>query len=573
MAIRHGTGPALIYAGPGTGKTYTITHHILYLIDDLKVVPDRILVITFTKEAAKEMKARFIKLRPKEGRDVNFGTFHSIYYKVLKAFGNCRLKIAGDSTRYNISSSILEEDKRANFLDLVSSYKSGKSLDILIPDEKDRNEFITNYKLYNEMMREHGLMDYDDILIKCHELLSKNAAVRELVSERFSYVLADEFQDINGIQYETLKLMIPKDRSLYVVGDENQSIYGFRGSKFGIFAEFLQDFPEAARYRLSINYRNHKDIFAAAAKLIGDKEDTKTVNERYEGGFFLSVESTKKEEHELFLRDLEERLKKNERCLVMTRTNRDLAGYEAMCAKISQKYGNTVSVKETDKEILALYEFIDNVIGFVETGERNRLFKALAYKDVVFPRSLFTENIVSLSEIAEKCTNETIRTEVIRLDKMFVFLKRASAPAFTAYLRDVFLRDKKCSDSVVSELNILEKECLKLKTLRNLKELVYERIVEHRRKLDEKRDKALENPAFLTFHASKGLEYDSVFIPDVIEGKIPKRNQLTQTDEDEERRLFYVAMTRAKNRLYIYSVKSEGSQNMVPSRFLDELIK
>lgn len=518
------------------------------------------------------MRARFLKMRPLEGKRVHFGTFHSVYLRILKAYGHCRLTIASESAKRNIVSSLIPEGSREDFLDLVSSFKSGKPLETLMADEAERKDFTENYRLYNEILRENGLMDYDDILLDCLNLLKGSPSVREEVRKRFSHILTDEFQDINGIQYEILKLMAPAGNNLYAVGDENQSIYGFRGSKADIFRTFTEDFPETAGYRLNINYRNHRDIFRAASKVIGDRNDTICVNESEGGRFLLSVSDSRESELKLFLSDLEKDLKANARCLVMARTNRDLAGLEALCKDLTAEYGTGIFEEGgEDKELIRMYEAMENLLYFLKNGNRGRLFKTLSLKEEKLPRSLFTEERVDLDRILAGNINPVLDAGIRRLKKNCEFMKKCSAPGFVAYYRDVWLELKRGSETF-GELIKLEKEAAVLKTRENLLIFIEERAEDLRKKNEKKRDRTSENPAFLTFHASKGLEYDSVFIPDVTEGRIPKRNQIRKTDEDEERRLFYVAMTRAKERLCVYSVKTEGSQNTEPSRFLEPLL-
>ncbi len=179
---------------------------------------------------------------------------------------------------------------------------------------------------------------------------------------------------------------------------------------------------------------------------------------------------------------------------------------------------------------------------------------------------------VDLDKVMIPAGNEALKDRIEKLKSMSRFIRHTSAPGFVGFFKSVYLRGVSVSDQVLAELNDIETEAIKLKTVKNLKVSLYERCEILRKKTEEKRDKASENPAFLTFHASKGLEYDAVFIPDVIDGKIPKRNQLGKQDEDEERRLFYVAMTRARNRLYVYTVRSDGGKSITPSRFLEGLL-
>ncbi len=520
------------------------------------------------------MRDRFVKLSPEAGIDVHFGTFHSIYYKILKAYGNCDLSIASDNVKRAAALAVTDEDQREDFLNAVSAHKSGRDLSELFPGEQERERFVANEKLFNEIMAQKKLMDYDDILLKCRDLLKGNGSVQKLVSERFSHILVDEFQDINAIQYEILKLLLSdKEKgNLYVVGDEKQSIYGFRGSKPGIFDEFLADFPNARKYRLNVNYRNHEKILAAASKVVRDKEFTLAANQKNEGGIYIKSFEKKEEEHAAFLEDLDRALNEGMRTAVLARTNKDIAGLMELCGNVITAHGGKLPENKDHKEMIELYDAFISYLSFIETKGRGDLIRWLALRDPNIPRSIFPEERVDLFKVLERLSGTPIGDRIKKLEKELSLSQKLSAPALMTYLRTAVLKEADIKDSLREEIGIIEASSINVRTKDNLKAFLFERREAIIKASSVKRNKASENPAFLTFHASKGLEYDAVFIVDVVEGKIPRRSRFTDRDQEEERRLFYVGMTRARDELNIYTLKKEGALNMTPSRFLKDIM-
>lgn len=520
------------------------------------------------------MKDRFVKLSPETGNDVHFGTFHSIYYKILKAYGNCNLSIASENAKRAAVLASSDENHREDFLNAVSAHKSGRDIAELFPDEKEREIFLNSEKLYNDIMDQKKLMDYDDILIKCRDLLKENEGVRKLVSERFSHILADEFQDINAIQYEILKLMLPDKESgnLYAVGDEKQSIYGFRGSKPGIFDEFLKDFPSACRYRLNVNYRNHEKILAAASKVVGDSEFTLAANQKKEGGITVKTFEKKEEEHAAFVEDLRECLEKGMSTAVLARTNKDIAGLMEICEDLLRAYGGRLPEKSDSKEKTELYDALISFLSFLENSDRGSLIRWLSIRDPNIPRSIFTGEKIELGPVLARLKGTPLEGRLKKLEREIFLSKKLSAPALMTFLKATALKEAEITDTMREELKDIETASFNIRTKEDLKAYLFERREALIRGASVKSNRAKENPAFLTFHASKGLEYDAVFIVDVVEGKIPRRSKFTDRDQDEERRLFYVGMTRARDRLNIYTLKKEGALNMTPSRFLKDIM-
>ncbi|MBR0085165.1 MAG: ATP-dependent helicase, partial [Lachnospiraceae bacterium] len=273
-AVRIGTGPCLVIAGPGSGKTTVITMRIKYLTQELKVPPGEILVVTFTRAAAAEMKERYLKLVGKSATEVSFGTFHSIFYAILREEdGNDKL----DAVDEDASLEVLKRAAARRKLDIINSdsalriilskiacVKSGKDLGSL-PEGIGFTELM---EAYDEELMLEGRIDFEDMLLRTRELFKSRKDVLRKWQDRFRYILVDEFQDINPVQYEIIRDLAGKRRNVFVVGDEDQSIYGFRGSEPAIMLRFPRDFPEAKLIRLSNNYRCGGSIVRAAGNVI-----------------------------------------------------------------------------------------------------------------------------------------------------------------------------------------------------------------------------------------------------------------------------------------------------------------
>lgn len=280
QAIRHGDGPALILAGPGSGKTTVITNRIRFLTEEEGVNPSSILVITFTRAAATEMQKRYEQMTQTGCAKPAFGTFHSVFFMILKL-----------AYRYD-ANSIVREEQRVEFLrELLKRHEI---------ETEDESEFISGvlseismvkgemigvehyyakscsadvfrrlYKGYDLALREAGLLDFDDMLVMCRELFEQRTDILQAWQRKYRYILIDEFQDINRIQYEVIRMMALPENNLFIVGDDDQSIYRFRGARPEIMLGFEKDYPGTKKILLDQNYRSTAQIIGAAGQLIG----------------------------------------------------------------------------------------------------------------------------------------------------------------------------------------------------------------------------------------------------------------------------------------------------------------
>lgn len=280
-AVNHFQGPMMVLSGPGSGKTTVITHRTKKLIEEYGVNPSNILVITFTKKAAAEMSQRFNSLVGGEKYRVTFGTFHAVYFKILKyAYNYNAANILREEQKIDIIKEIinylkLEIDDESEFIQNIISEISLVKGDMLNIDHyysKSCSESIFKniYKRYNDRLISLNLIDFDDMLVMCYELLSKRPDILKLWQDKYQYILIDEFQDISTVQYKVIKLLALPQNNLFIVGDDDQSIYRFRGAKPEIMQSFPKDYREAKQVLLDTNYRSNEAVVRLSVKLINN---------------------------------------------------------------------------------------------------------------------------------------------------------------------------------------------------------------------------------------------------------------------------------------------------------------
>jgi DNA helicase-2/ATP-dependent DNA helicase PcrA len=285
-AVKHFRGPCMVYAGPGSGKTTVIIHRVGYLISNYKVEPNRILVISFTKSAVEEMKLRFESgygWLLDRGKNVNFGTFHSIFFRILRSYYRYDLgNILNESDKHNVIKNIIKSLGVGNYSDDefirdiildMGLYKSN-ILDRkrFISGSMPKDDFDRVLSLYEDYKYEHNKIDFDDMLTGCYELLTGEPVVLQGVRNTYEYILIDEFQDINSIQFEIIKLLSNPNENLFVVGDDDQSIYGFRGANPNFILEFDKIYKNAKKIVLNLNYRSQENIIKTANRLISNND-------------------------------------------------------------------------------------------------------------------------------------------------------------------------------------------------------------------------------------------------------------------------------------------------------------
>ena len=515
-AITYGNGPVCVLAGPGSGKTYVITHRILYLINTLNIPPNKILVITFTRNAAYSMRSRYLKISGLNESFVTFGTFHSVYLRFLKFFGN------------------------------------------------DLN--LNNKNTYLNGRIDEPEIDFNKILTDCYDMFNDHPERAEYIASLFPYILVDEFQDINPLEASILKLIINKNSNLFIVGDDDQSIYGFRGADGLIMKNFISEFKMEV-IGLKYNYRNPYRIIDSSQKVIALNpnrlKDFKTVSfDRKNGIFFVKVFDDEQSERR-YIEEIIKNTKENEKTAILLRTNREVTHYKRLLSDIGS---NTEDLKKKICNDICAY------VSFVVYHDRKSLIRIFKIEEINIPPAVLTESTVELEKLAFKYVGKTFGNKLYSLNKNMNAIKNLSPYAAVIYILKVIGYErfliKTCKKEELKEsLSIIKSITERSKKSDSFKDLLNTLFVS---KDDVKKNDP--NISILTFHASKGLEFDNVILPDVNEGKVPQISYDNDLNFEEERRLFYVAMTRTVKNLYITAIKNEGNKILLPSRFIKPFI-
>ncbi len=616
-AVLHGEGPALVAAGPGSGKTFTITRRLLYLIQERKIPPQELLVITFTKEAAKAMQERFREqltqtdmYRMNSKGFVCFATFHSYFYQIIKSIKKYSdYQLITLQEKHRIARPILKEymeevtDAEVNrFLSQVSYFKNTGNL----PKYQ-----VNTYEASDEGMKNGGLfqilleryenrksfykrMDFDDMLYFCNKELMTDKGLLEYWQNRFSYVLVDEFQDSNPIQYDTLLLLTGVHRNLFVVGDDDQAIYGFRGSDTGIFRRFQEDFPEAVRILLVENFRCKGTIVEASKRVIEHNKDR--VPKELRACDANALEGRIRMVKSVHTRECYEKLSQRlsnvdinilDEEAILFRTN---TAMQMLAAQFNQK-GIPFVLREKCESIYEHFLVKDINDFFLAAGgcrERSlflRLFQKLHY---ILPREVLRTEQVNLEEIKETFRSGFYRNTraletVESLERHLNRLAGMRLPLGVTYIRNALdydgylVRKAGKSNEVLEEwkqtLAWISEETADFRDFESW--LVYQREYTNRVSRTEKKESEKKQGIhLLTLHASKGLEFKKVYIMNLNEGVLPqirRGEEVTRERIEEERRLFYVGMTRGKEELELQYLTGTRENPRMKSRFLEEL--
>lgn len=602
-AIEHKNGPALILAGPGSGKTTVITQRIQYLIKQCHIPPSQLLVITFTKAAAEEMRERFLKLCPLEGTKVRFGTFHSVFFMIIKhAYGYSGNDIIHDDKKRQILKDIfnsikLEVNDEQEFLSLLESEISlvkGEMISLQHYHAKccGDDEFQLFFHGYQERLMQLRMLDFDDMLVYCYELLKERKDILALWQRQFSYILIDEFQDINRIQYNTIRLLAGKSAHLFAVGDDDQSIYRFRGAKPEIMLNFEKDYPQAKRMILNKNYRCTDKIVKAAERVIANnkkrfpknmqavRSSTKAVMVR----LFHSAET----ENEYIIEQIrfyqEQGLHFSE-IAVLFRTNTQPRTLVSKLMEVNIPFIMRDMIPNIFNHWIAknLIAYIRLALELKESGTMERgLFLQVMNRPLRYISREALEKAVSFSALKRYYQQKAWMLERIeRLEQELTALAAMQPMEAVAFLRKE-MEYEKYLKQYAEERRISKEELLEILDEIQESAKAYETyqtwfafMEQYEEELKQQflgRKKSSNGVCLSTMHSAKGLEYKAVFIIDANEGIMPHHKSVLDADLEEERRLFYVAMTRAKNELHICAVKERYHKEMKISRFVEEVM-
>lgn len=600
----HHEGPAMVLAGPGAGKTYVITNRVKTLLEEYDVPPEKILVVTFSKAAAVEMRERFEAITEGRRLPVRFGTFHSVFFQILRAAYHYEPKdIVTPALKYRFMEEALQEiqyevDDRREFLEDIEkeiSRVKGEGIDIdcyysvHCPEQVFRDLF----KGYQQRLQRHRCLDFDDMVVYTYQLLKARKDILVRWQQQFSYILIDEFQDINHLQYETICMLAAPENNLFIVGDDDQSIYGFRGARPDIMLSFPRRFPEVDKIVLGVNYRCSSQILTAADRLIrhNKKRYTKDLTAhagRREGVHISRCRDLSSEAEKIvsFIQQYHTEGMAYEDMAVLFRTNMQMR----MLAGKLMEHGIPFSMKENLPNMFDTWMAKD-LLCYVRLalGDRRReQFLKIANRPVRYlSRAAFTEPEVSFRQLKSYYAGKNQMWMLERLqdfENELHVLKDMSPYSAINYIRkgigyDDFLKEYAGERNVSADdwLDVLDEIQETTRGHMNLPGWLafVENYGETLEELRQTRQNAQrEEPAgvsFMTMHGSKGLEFNTVFIPTVNEGVSPYRKSIQSGNLEEERRMLYVAMTRAKEHLHLSFVQERFNKTVEPSRFLFEI--
>lgn len=599
IAIEHNNGPMLVLAGPGSGKTFVLTRRIKYLIENKKINPENILVITFTRASANEMKDRFVKLCMEDGLKLNslpsFGTFHSIFFDILKKeFGYSNDSLVKEEDENKIILEILEEEKNININEnTISSIKSDiKNYKIgiekgekVLPKYLSQNTFKKFYEKYKIKMFDIKKLDFHDMIDVCSEMLKKHKDILKKYQDKFKYILIDEFQDINKEQYELVKLL-SKNKNIFAVGDDDQSIYKFRGSRPKVMKDFLKDYISAKKVILNNNYRCANNIVRFSKNIINYNKErfSKDLVSNRENNGIINIKSfnDSKDENEYIVSKIREYIKhynKYSDIAILFRTNllslsllSDLSKYNIPF--IIKDKQNSIFNNFVIKDIISYLKIISN--NYTSSNFINVMNKPIRY----ISRNAVNYQNTSFSSIKYFYkSNDYVLKNVIKFENDIIYAKKIITPLAIKYIRekmgydDYLIKISKEKgfniDELLDILDELEEIAIKYNKIEN-----FINYIENIDKIENNKTTDNENSVrLMTFHLSKGLEFNNVFIIDANEGLIPHKKSIQLQDIETERRLFYVAITRAKDNLDILFTKRRNGKNYAPSRFIKEGLK
>lgn len=601
-AVAHNKGPCMVLAGPGSGKTLTIAKRIEYLIMKHKVRPEEILVITFTKYAAWEMKNRTRSICGPSSYAVTFGTFHGIYYGILKwAYRLNQSNLLSDEEKYRILREILpgidwdqepEADEEKDYLQELAIEIGNVKNNCMDIEEYEPVKYTTEkfrklYRTYEETKKKYRKIDFEDMLIQCRDLFMKRPDILKKWQEKFQYILVDEFQDVNQAQYDVVRMLAAPQDNLFVVGDDDQSVYGFRGAKPGIMMEFMKDYPKARQILLDVNYRSSGYIVKGALRVIGNNKIR----------FEKKIEAFRKPDETVHVQEVKDPVQEAEYVLERIREYREKGvSYTEMAvlyrtnvdaramSELMMEYQIPFVMKEHLNNIYEHFIALDMISYLrLSQGEYDRkYFLQIANR----PNRYLTRESMKTGNVSYESLRRYYRDKdwmVDRIDQLEWDMKMIcdkTPYAAIQYIRkrmgyDEFLKEYAAYRKISSEdlFAVLEEIWQNSKGYGTIKEW-FEHIESYGKMLKEqnKKNGEKEGVNLMTMHAAKGLEFDTVFVIEANEGSCPYKKAIADEEIEEERRLFYVAMTRAKRKLVISYVKEKNGKDLLPSRFVSELL-
>ena len=587
----------MVLAGPGSGKTSVIVERTAYMINEGKIPASSILVVTFSRAAATEMKERFLKFVNRDRSEVTFGTFHGIFYGILKAAYNLNASnILSEEEKYSILREMTEKfgqemEQEGDFLEEIAkeiSVVKGNciSLEHYYASCCSDEVFREIYNGYKNALRTRRKLDFDDMILCCYELFSQRSDILKAWQKKFVYILVDEFQDINSLQYKILQMLAAPANNLFIVGDDDQSIYHFRGARPEIMLNFTSDYPGAETVLLDVNYRCSGNILKTAMNVINcnKKRFRKKLTTPNDVGMPVTckVFDNPREEAVCVAAALKKRLEKGEKLentAILLRTNQEA---ESLITALME-YQIPFTMKE---QLPNLYRhwICRNLLAYLHmaAGDRSRknFLELMNRPNRYISRDALKNSQISFHDLREYYKDKDWMCDrITTLETHLRILGTLSPFAAVNFIRkgmgyEEYLREYAQFRRLKPEelLEILDRIHESTRGMKNLKQWE-DYIEDYTEKLNEQakrqRDRK-EGVTVSTLHAVKGLEYDIVYILNVNEGSIPYRKAVLVEAVEEERRLFYVGMTRARRKLVLAYVNRQYEKEREPSRFLEE---
>lgn len=597
-AITHKGGPLMVLAGPGSGKTLVITYRVKWLIENAGVHPSNILVITFTRAAAEEMKKRFFMFDGMENAPVTFGTFHSIFFMILRyAYRYTAANIIREDVKRRYIKEMTEnmeleiEDENEFLSGIINeiSYVKGEMMSLSYYHSNNCSDelFAQIYEGYEKRLREENLIDFDDMLVFCYELLKEREDIRTLWQNKFQHILIDEFQDINKVQYEIIRMLAGKGDHLFIVGDDDQSIYRFRGARPEIMLGFEKDYPEAKKVILNTNYRCSEEIVEGAEHLIS--HNTKRFPKNMQAARGSKVPITFRnlkdagEECTDILKGIRFYYKKGislEDMAVIFRTNTQ----PRLLVGRLMEYNIPFQMRDVIPNIFDHW-IARNILTYIKLAMGNRdrkLFLQVMNRPKRYiSRSMITEPQVDLKKLKQQTFGKKWLYEKIDKLEMDLYLLRKMEPyaaiqyirngiGYEDYMNEYAQFRRMNPDDLEEVLNQIQESAKEYHSFEEWFAYIESYGEELRKQMEAGRQQK-SGVTLTTMHSSKGLEYEVVFVMDINEGVTPHKKAVKEADLEEERRLFYVAVTRAKTYLFLYSVKELYQKDAQISRYIGEL--
>ncbi len=609
QAVNHIDGPCMVLAGPGSGKTRVITYRIANMIINQNIKPTNILAISFTKASSLEMKNRAISITSDARMEkVTYGTFHSVFFRILRFYKN-----------YKVEDLLDERTKRLTLKNILKSMnvENGEDDDVIgqiineisyvkneLMDKRDftseiltSDEFTKVFNLYEEYKESVNKIDFDDMLVKTYQLLVENKQALERVRNVYKYILVDEFQDINKVQFECLKIMANPNNNIFIVGDEDQSIYGFRGARPDFLLQFEKYFENTNKILLDINYRSKKEIIEISNRLIEKNTNRFNKNIRCsqegKGNVNYIIPDDSEEEAALIGKEIIEEVKKD-----------------------YMEYTDFAIIYRTNIQSRALVDvFMDMRIPFVVKDTIATIYDHWAAKDILAylkialnpnsnkewvriinkPFRYISKDSINtvkdepnfIDALVNKCNLHPKQIKTINdLDIDLSYVKSLHPKNAISYIRTTLDYDRYIleyctnrkikTNGLIEILNELESSATHFKTIEEYLthiDKVKEEII------DNKNNKETHGVILTTMHSAKGLEFRNVYVIGVNEGTIPHEKSYDLDDEEkknqqieEERRLMYVALTRAEESVCISYPKNKYNRKVSKSRFIDDIL-